>query len=123
VNSIVVHVETVVVPVEQAVVVVEAIIASVRAIGVAFVAVTIKGGCTDLTMLAIRVIAVTVAPAKFRIRVVILTILRFPGASSQVVEVEELHTLTLTLIVLVFGLLGLTSPLAEELLHVRHPER
>lgn len=121
VNSIVLHVEAVVVPVKQAIVVMVSIIASVRTIGIAIETVTVKGGCTHFTMLAIRVVAVAVAPAKIRIRDIIVTVLRIPGSSRPVVEVEAL--LTLTLFVLVLGFLSLSSPLVEELLHVRHAER
>lgn len=121
VSNVVIHEEEVVVPVEQAIVVVVRILASIRAIDIALETVAVKGGCTYFTMLAIRVVAVTVAPAKLRIRDIIVAVHRIPGSSKPVVEVELMHTFTL--LVLVLGFLGLTSQLVEGLVHVRHAER
>lgn len=92
VGVVVVHVETVVIPVEEAVVVVETLIASVRAIGITVITVAVEGRCTHLTMLAIRVMAVTVAPAKFRVRAdFLIKVLAVPVSWIMVREVRVRH--------------------------------
>lgn len=84
--DVVFHVETVVVPVKEAVVVVKTLIAGVRAIGIAVATVAIIGRCADLTMFAKGMMAVTVAPAILRVRIVILiVVLAVPVSSSPII--------------------------------------